>query len=126
MIPRPTPVAVALALAVLLWLGHWGDASGHALIIESFPRPDEPVSSSFSRIVLRFNSRIEKSLSRVSIQSPSAGRVRLRVTGDGGPGHLIAPVPTLNPGTYTIEWQVFSADGHVTRGSFPFRVAPAP
>lgn len=126
MIRRGTPVAVALAAAVLVWLGHSGDASGHALVIESLPRPDEPVPSSFSRIVLRFNSRIEKSLSRVSIVGPNADRVRLRVTADGGPGYLIAPVPTLSPGIYTLEWKVLSTDGHVTEGGFRFRVMPAP
>ena len=126
MIPHATHVAVGLAAATVVWLGHSGVTSGHALLMESLPRADEVAPPSFSRVVLRFNSRIEKSFSRVSILSPSGGRVPLRVIGDGAPNQLIAAGPALATGSYTIEWQVLSADGHLTRGSFPFRVAPAP
>lgn len=115
--------AVALAAATVVWLGEPGVGSGHALVLESTPRPDEAVSSALSRIVLRFNSRIEDSLSRVWIVGPNRRRVPVRVNANGPPGHLIASVPPLSPGTYTLEWQVLSADGHLTRGSLPFRVA---
>jgi methionine-rich copper-binding protein CopC len=76
--------------------------------------------------VLRFNSRIEHSLSRVSILDPSGRRMPLREIVSPAPDRLTVPVPGLAPGTYTLEWQVLSVDGHITRGSFPFRVAPAP
>jgi len=118
--------AVALVAVTIVWLAQPGTVSGHALILESVPRPDEALPPSPSRIVLRFNGLIERSLSRVAITNSNGGRLPLHPAAEGPPGHLILPVPALTPGSYTLEWRVLSADGHVTRGSFPFRVAPAP
>lgn len=126
MIPRAARAAVCLAVAAILGLGHVASAAAHALVLEALPRPDSVVPSTFSRVVLRFNSRIEKALSRVWLRGPDGGRLPLRVLADGAPDHLIAPVPALAGGTYALEWQVFSADGHVTRGSFPFVVTAEP
>lgn len=123
---RAPRLAVALAAATAVWFGYSGVVSGHALILESLPRPDATVPSSLSSIVLRFNSRIEHSLSRVWILTPSGRRMPLREIVNTAPDRLMVPVHGLAPGTYTIEWQVLSVDGHITRGSFPFRVAPAP
>jgi len=125
-IPRATRVGLILAVAAIVALGPAGPASAHALVLESLPRPDSTVSPALSRVVIRFNSRIEKALSRVWLVGPGPGRLRLRVSDDGAPDHLIAPVPPLARGSYTLEWHVFSTDGHVTRGSFPFVVVPAP
>jgi len=121
-----TRAGVALAAATIVWLGQPGGVSAHALIVESTPRPDDTVSPPFSRVVLRFNSRIEEPVARVWIVGPDGGRVPLRVNGNAPPGHLIAAVPVLAPGSYRLEWQVLSADGHLTRGSFQFRVASPP
>ncbi len=125
MTARATRAAVALVAAALVWLGHSAIAWSHALLLESSPRPDEAVPSRLSRVVLRFNSRIEKALSKVSLVDRQGRRVLLRVSGEGEPDQVIAPLPTLAPGAYVLEWQVLSVDGHLTRGSFPFRVALA-
>jgi methionine-rich copper-binding protein CopC len=34
-------------------------------------------------------------------------------------------VKPLQPGSYTIEWQVLSVDSHITEGVLRFTVAPA-
>ncbi len=125
MTARAARVAAALAAVTMVGLGDPGGVRGHALILESLPRQNEAVPPSFSRVVLRFNSRIEKALSRVSILGPTGGRVPLRVTRDGAADRLIAPVSALAPGTYTVDWKVLSADGHVTEGSLRFRVSAA-
>jgi methionine-rich copper-binding protein CopC len=33
-------------------------------------------------------------------------------------------VPSLPAGTWRVEWQVLSTDGHVVAGRFEFKVAP--
>jgi methionine-rich copper-binding protein CopC len=43
---------------------------------------------------------------------------------DGAADRLIAAVPALAPGTWRVEWQVLSTDGHIVSGGFSFRVAP--
>lgn len=115
-----------LAAALVVWIGGAGAASGHALILESMPRPDAAVPASFGSVALRFNSRIEKALSRIAIVSTDGRRLPLRMTANSAPDQLVAPVSALPPGAYTVEWKVLSVDGHVTRGSFRFRVVPAP
>ena len=102
-------------------------AAAHALVLESSPRSDEVVTVSPQRIFLRFNSRIEKALSRVTLTGPAGRAVPLPVAApDPPPNHLVVPVPPLEPGQYLVRWKVLSADGHVTEGTFRFAVAPPP
>ncbi len=100
-------------------------AAAHALVLESFPRSDDIVTVSPQRIFLRFNSRIEKALSRITLTGPAGRAVPLPVTApDLPPNHLVVPVPFLEPGRYLVRWKVLSTDGHVTEGAFRFNVAP--
>lgn len=114
----------AVALAMVVWLAHAGVATGHALLLDSEPRRNEIAPATLSRILLRFNSRLEPRLARLWIVSADGARIRLSVTAQGAPDRLTAPVPPLDPGIYTLEWKVLSADGHVTAGGFRFRVIP--
>jgi methionine-rich copper-binding protein CopC len=76
-------------------------------------------------VVLRFNNRIEKRLSRIRLVA-ARGEPRVLAVGvDGGRvDELRAAAPALAPGAYRVEWQVLSTDGHVVRGVFSFRVVP--
>ena len=100
-------------------------AAAHALVLESSPRADEVVTVSPQRIFLRFNSRLEKALSRITLIGPAGRPVPLPVAApDLPPNYLVVPVPPLQPGQYLVRWKVLSADGHVTEGAFRFSVAP--
>ena len=126
MIPLRSALAAGLLLLVVL-TGAPRPAAAHALVLESSPRSDEVVTVSPQRIFLRFNSRIEKALSRVSLTGPAGRVVPLPVAApDPSPNHLVVPVPPLEPGQYLVRWKVLSADGHVTEGGFRFAVAPSP
>ena len=124
--PRALRAVALLGAAGIVWLAGQRGAWGHALLLDSLPRADAAAPASLSRVVLRFNSSVEKSLSRLVVAGPDGRRFALRVALDGAPDQLIAPIPTLAPGRYVLEWQVLSADGHLTRGSFPFRFGRAP
>lgn len=52
-------------------------ASAHALVLESSPRPGEVVRFPPSRVVLRFNTRIEKALSWITLTGPGGRPVPL-------------------------------------------------
>ena len=90
---------VGLVLFVLATASAWG----HAVVVESDP-PDEAVlSEAPSRVTLRFNARIEKTLSRVSLTTGQGENQPLQVlTGagqaGGGPDRLVIPLPPLSPG----------------------------
>jgi len=115
-----------LALALFRGPGH---AQGHGIVIDSTPRHEETVAAP-KKLVLRFNSRLEKRLCSVTLVGPRQENVLLvRQDADAPPDTLIYPLPPdLKPGTYRAKWKVLAADGHVTEGAIAFTVegtAPA-
>ena len=99
-------------------------AAAHSLLLEARPAANSSVASP-SRVTLRFNNRIEKRLSRVTIVDAERTRHDLSVVGaEGATDTLTALTPPLVPGAYHVEWQVLSADGHVVNGRYDFTVVP--
>ena len=115
-------VSVLLCTVVLL-LAHPAPTHGHAIVVESSPASGEVLSRAPSQIALRFNSRIEKALSKVTLTGQANGPLPLpRRSLDAAPDRMIVPLPSLQPGPYLVRWKVLSADGHVTQGAFRFTV----
>ena len=115
-------------LAVLGMIGSclWGlpDADAHAIILESAPWHEESLASP-KRIVLRFNSRLEKPLCSVHLVGPRQKTIALlRKEPDTPPDTLAYTVPPLEPGAYQARWKVMAADGHVTEGIVLFTIVP--
>jgi methionine-rich copper-binding protein CopC len=97
-------------------------ASGHALLVDSIPRQGEAVGA-VSEIVLRFNSRIEKGLSSITLVGPQNSPIALRRSDHAhGLDTLAYGVPALSPGSYQAKWKVLSTDGHLTEGILTFQV----
>ena len=102
-----------------------GTAGAHSLLLESTPASGATLTAPPRQLMLRFNNRIEKSLSRVRLVSDRGADQLLAVTAGGGPAdRLTATVPPLDPGRWRVEWQVLSTDGHVVSGRFDFTLAP--
>jgi methionine-rich copper-binding protein CopC len=113
-----------LFLAAGLTLVAAGPAFAHSLLLESAPAAGATLPSSPSTLMLRFNNRIEKPLSRVRLVDSTGAKQALTLSPDGAADRLVATVPALAPGTWRVEWQVLSTDGHVVAGRFQFKVAP--
>jgi methionine-rich copper-binding protein CopC len=112
-------------LAAALGLVAAGVTDAHSLLLESTPPAGATLAASPPELRLRFNNRIEKSLSRVRLVDGHGGGQPLVLTVAGGPAdRLIAPVPPLAPGRWRVEWQVLSTDGHVVSGRFEFTLTP--
>ncbi len=113
------------SLVILLSLSLSANATAHAIIMDSLPRADEVLTNAPERLVLRFNSRIVPSLSRVTLLGPDRRKLVIPSVGQSAasqePDRLLLLLPLLQPGKYLVEWQVLSVDGHVTRGAFFFR-----
>ncbi len=110
----------AVALVVMLA----ATAGGHAILLDSSPKPDE-VTTAPGQLVLRFNGRIEGRLSSVVlIGGPRMTRIVLGTSGRSERADvMIYPLPSLAPGKYRVEWKAFSVDGHVTGGMLRFTIA---
>ena len=117
-----------LALTTFLVLARAASVSAHALLLESTPAGDTTVTAP-SRLVLRFNGRLETSLSSVMlIGGPRQTRVLL-IKNEATPEQhdmLIYTLPPLEPGSYRVEWKALSVDGHITNGVLRFDVAAPP
>ena len=99
-------------------------AFAHSLLLESSPAAEATVSASPPQVTLRFNNRIEKRLSRITVVDQAGTPRALAIAvADGDADRLTAAVPALPPGAYRVEWHVLSTDGHVVSGSFGFRLA---
>lgn len=113
----------ALCAGVLI-LAPTFPAAAHSLLLESSPGAGSTVAAP-ARLTVRFNNRIEKALSRLRLVDERGGAQRLSTPASDAPAdRLTVTVPPLASGTYRVEWQVLSTDGHIVSGSFSFRVAP--
>jgi len=109
---------------VLALLAPAGGAA-HSLLLESSPAAGATLSEAPPRVSLRFNNRIEKSLSTIRVlDEHGAPRPVTMLAGEGAADRLTAAVSALAPGAWRVEWQVLSTDGHIVSGRFSFRVAP--
>jgi methionine-rich copper-binding protein CopC len=98
----------------------------HSLLLESVPAPGAVLAAAPPALMLRFNNRIEPTLSRVRLVDARGSAQPLVVAGSStAADRLTAAVPPLTPGAWRVEWQVLSIDGHVVSGRFEFRLTPA-
>lgn len=97
------------------------DAAAHALLLESTP-PADSVGAAPPQLVLRFNGRVEKRLSRVELRARDGVAIALDGPAAASPDTLVYPLPPLTPGPWEARWRVLSVDGHVTEGRLRFRI----
>jgi methionine-rich copper-binding protein CopC len=132
---RGAPSRLLALLVTLLGLALPTGASGHAIVLESTPAHDARLEAPPSRVVLRFNGRIEHSLSRVTIERAAERGAAARpvpapvATGAPdvapAPDRLVIPLAPLSPGVYVVRYRVLAADGHLTEGALRFTVRAA-
>lgn len=96
-------------------------AAAHAIIVSSDPAVDAVVRPSLP-VMLRFNSRIDRERSRLTLLRPDGSSQPVALAPDGRPDTLAAKLEGLAPGHYRLRWQVLAIDGHITRGDIPFAV----
>jgi copper resistance protein C len=123
---RIAPRAGALCAALLAW--DPGAASAHAIILESEPTAGAMLAEPPARIYLRFNSKLEKRLSGVTLASADGRPVPLPAVASEGesPDRIVLPLGKLRPGGYVIRYKVLAVDGHITEGALRFSVLEPP
>jgi copper resistance protein C len=70
---------------------------------------------------LRYNSRIDRTRSRLTLIRSDRTKDTIAINPDGPPDIINAHLD-LAPGDYVIRWQVLAVDGHITRGDVPVTV----
>lgn len=115
--------ACAAVVAAAVMASTPSQIGAHALVVESEPASGANLTAPPPRIYLRFNSKLEKRLSHVTL-SPARGRpVALPIAVNGEkPDRILLPLAPLAPGAYLVRYKVLAVDGHITEGSLPFTV----
>ena len=120
-------VAVLLMAGLALLVGAPA-ASAHAQLESSDPGAGQVLPVAPRQVTLRFGEAVEPSANSIEIFDDHLRRVPIgpaAVVGVNGDG-LSASLPAgLARGTYTVSWQVSSADTHPVSGSFRFSVGAA-
>ena len=115
-----------------------------ALLVSSFPRsifahatPLQyvPAASSVlgrppAQVAIHFSERVEPRVSSIAVLAPDGSRADLGNSAPDAadPRNLLVSLKDRGPGTYTVSWEVISADdGHFAKGAYVFSVgAPQP
>jgi copper resistance protein C len=96
-------------------------AFAHAIVVASTPLPNETISASETEVEVRFNSRVDRARSRLTLVGPSGASVVLPLS-EGAEETLKSRASGLENGRYRILWQTLSVDGHITHGEISFQV----
>jgi len=119
-------VAPVFLLVLLLPLAVPPEVSPHAIVLESSPVHDAVLARAPQRVTLRFNSRIEKRFTRVTLAVADQAPVPVALPEDdaeAAPDRLTIPLRPLAAGVYVLRYRVLAVDGHITEGALRFTVA---
>lgn len=119
--PVPLP-SRRFTLAALVVLGLTpAAAEAHAILLASSPAAGGSVPAGLVVMEFRFNSRIDRVRSRLTLTRPDRSQTALPIS-DQGSEEFLRTTVALTPGAYTVRWQVLAVDGHITRGDVAFTV----
>ena len=118
------PLLAVLALAVLALTGA-GTASAHATRISADPAPDSALDAGPERVSGTFNEQLQTSFAAMTVVGPDGNLWSTGPTEIEGAVASVGLRPLGPVGTYTVNYRVTSADGHVVSGSWSFRLTTA-
>jgi copper transport protein len=115
----------ALVIAAFAALALPAHAFAHATLLRTSPAFAQRVDASPRTVTLSFDQYIDNLPHAVRLYSTHGELPVPQIRNKGRA--LVATVPKLRPGGYTIRWHALSGDGHVVSGVFTFGVrAKAP
>jgi methionine-rich copper-binding protein CopC len=97
-------------------------ASAHATRVSAQPADDAALTAGPDRVSATFNERLQTTFAAMTVVGPDGN---LWSTGEPSVQGAIVSVgvrPLGPTGTYTVNYRVTSADGHVVSGSWSFRL----
>jgi copper resistance protein C len=114
----------ALALLFVGWPLSVSVALGHSSLLRAEPPLESRLKRAPREIKLHFSEELEPAYSWVRVEDPRGSRVD-RGESRVDPSNsfvLRATLGPLAPASYKVIWRVLSVDGHITEGSFSFKV----
>lgn len=118
-------LAATVLVALMVMSGAVPTAWAHAVREAADPAPDSSVSAGPARVSATFNEQLQTTFAAMTVVGPDGN-----LWSDGAPqvqGAVVSVgVRPLGPiGSYTVNYRVTSADGHVVSGSWSFTLTVA-
>jgi copper transport protein len=116
----------ALGLLIALALAFPETAWAHASLQDTSPRVGQRLAASPQEVTLAFDQSVRVLSNGIQVFDAKGKIVSgpPRASSDD-PRVVVAPLPPLRRGAYTVRWAVISNDSHVGRGVFTFGVRTA-
>jgi copper transport protein len=116
-----------VALVALVALAFPGAAFAHASLAREFPAFKQELTRSPRRVVLQFDQTVQAVPHAIVVLTQNGTNLAGAARAITSRRELVAPLPRLPRGPYTIRWEALSNDGHVVSGVYTFGVGvPAP
>jgi len=113
---RALPVAALAALALP------ASAFAHASLKHETPSFGQELAVSPRQVVLQFDQTVQALPKSIQVLTPDGRNLAGTPRAITAQRQLVAPVPRLPKGPYTIRWQAISNDGHIVSGVYTFGV----
>jgi methionine-rich copper-binding protein CopC len=116
--------AVGVLLAAMLFAAT-GVAAAHAVLVSTDPARDAELTTGPARVSATFNERLQTAFAAMTVVGPDKTLWSTGETQVQGAVASVAVRPLGPTGSYTVNYRVTSADGHVVSGSWSFRLTVA-
>jgi copper transport protein len=121
--PRVRTLVLLLLATVCALLAGAGPVSAHAAVTGSDPAQGAVVDQAPSRISLTFSEQVAVSGDSLRVLDPEGRRVDAGEPSNvSGTTYAVRLKPDLSDGTYTVAYQVVSADSHPVAGAYTFSI----
>ncbi|MGA5360984.1 copper resistance CopC/CopD family protein [Streptomyces purpurascens] len=121
--PRVRNLVLLLLAAACALLAGAGPASAHAAVTGSDPGQGAVVQEAPARISLTFSEQVALSDDSLRVLDPDGKRVDTAEPSNvSGTTYAVGLKPGLPDGTYTVAYQVVSADSHPVAGAYTFSI----
>ncbi|MGQ4460098.1 copper resistance CopC/CopD family protein [Streptomyces violaceoruber] len=121
--PRLRTLVLLLLAAACALLAGAGPASAHAALTGSDPREGAVVDEAPAQVSLTFSESVSMDDDALRVLDPRGERVDDgKPSGTGGATYSVKLHAGLPDGTYTVTYQVVSADSHPVAGAYTFSV----
>ncbi|MET7323043.1 copper resistance protein CopC [Streptomyces sp. NPDC005549] len=121
--PRLRTLVLLLLAAACALLAGAGPASAHAALTGSDPREGAVVDRAPAQVSLTFSESVSMDDDSLRVLDPKGKRVDDgKPSGTGGTTYSVKLHAGLPDGTYTVTYQVVSADSHPVSGAYTFSV----
>jgi copper transport protein len=118
---RALPAVVVAALVLPT------GAFAHASLVRVSPSFKERLAASPREVILRFDQNVNALPGSVAVLAPDGKNLVTSVRAVPAKRAIVAHLPVLPRGPYTVRWHAMSNDGHVVSGVYTFGVrVPAP